>query len=145
MHVTMQTFTAEDLVIVRLDPGDLALESIRDAIDDHDVDTGVVLSGIGTFRNLHVHYLHTTDLEDRPRNTFLEREGAWEVNAIQGVIADGEPHLHVTAFDGEETIAGHLEEGNEINALGEVVIRRVEDLDLERRPNEFEVAMLEER
>lgn len=141
----MDTFTSEDIVVVQLETGDLALESIRAAIEEHAIDTGVVVSGIGTFRNLHVHYLHTTDLEDRPRNTFVERAGAWEINAIQGVIADGEPHLHVTAYDGEETIAGHLEEGNEINALGEVVIRRVPGLDLQRRPNEYEVGILEER
>lgn len=142
----MHTFESESRhVIVRLDTGDLALESIREACDRHDVETGAVISGIGTFSNLHVHYLATDDLDDPNRNVDLALDGAWEITGIEGVIADGEPHLHVTAFDGDRTIAGHLESGNEINALAEIVIRRFDDIDLVRRPNEDDVSVLETR
>ena len=30
----------------------------------------------------------------------------------------------MTAFDGERTVAGHLKEGNEVNAHGEIPIRK---------------------
>jgi predicted DNA-binding protein with PD1-like motif len=140
----MRSFASDETVVVRLDPGDPVLASIETAVADHDLHTAVVVSGIGTFRGLHIHYLHTTDLDDEPRNTYLDLDGAWEINAIQGVVADGEPHLHVTAFDGDRTVAGHLEPGNEINALGEIVLQRVDDLALTRRPNAHDVPMLEE-
>jgi predicted DNA-binding protein with PD1-like motif len=144
----MQTFTTnDDHLVIRLDTGDMMLESIRAACEEHAVTDGTVVSGIGTLRNLHVHYLHadieTGEKDDR--NTFLELDGCWEISGIDGLVADGEPHLHLTAYDGERTVVGHLEEGNEVNALGEVVVRELDGADLTRRPNEFDVSMLERR
>lgn len=140
----METFPTEDGVVVRIDTGEQVLESIREACADHDVHTGAVITAIGTLRNLHVHYLHTSDLDEPERNTFLEFDGAWEVSGVQGMIADGEPHLHVTAYDGERTIAGHLEDGNEVNALFEVYVKRIDELRLTRAPNEDDVSVLVE-
>lgn len=144
----VRTFTDGDgHVIVRLDTGDRVLESIREACEEHAVDTGAVVSAIGTLRNLNINYLHTADLEQEQtdRNTDLELGGCWEVSGVQGLIADGDPHLHVTAHDGERTVAGHLEEGNEVNALFEILIRNLDGPQLTRRPNEYGVSMLEER
>jgi len=144
----MDSFESDDgYVIVQLEPGDLVLESLREAIDDHDIETGAVVSGIGTLSNFNFHYVHTTDISDPDaRNTQVEREGAWEVTNVEGVIADGEPHLHVSAYDGEETVGGHLEEGNEINVLGEFTIRKIEGLDLTReKTGELRISQLTER
>lgn len=144
----METFESDDgHVIVRLDRGDMALESLREACDAHDVDTGAVVSGIGTFSNLNVHYVHRTDLPDaqEDRNTDLELEGSWEVTNVTGAIADGEPHLHVTAFNGERTVGGHLEAGCEVNVLGEFTIRKINGLELERRPGAGNVSKLARR
>ena len=144
----MKTFESDDRhVYLRLDPGDLALESIKEACDDHDIDSGVIVSGIGTFRNLNIHYVPTTDFpEDKSeRNEFLELEGSWEVGTIDGAIADGDPHLHVVAYNGDETVAGHLEDACEVHLLGEIVIRKIEDLELTRRPGEKNVGRLQLR
>lgn len=144
----MRSFKADDgSVVVGLETGDLVLESIRQACAEHEIDTGAVVSAIGTLRNLSVHYLHSDDLtqDQKDRNTVLEYDGSWEISGIQGLITDGEPHLHVTAFDGDRTIAGHLEEGNETNALGEVLIQPLQGIELTRKPNEHGVSMLERR
>lgn len=144
----MESFESDDgHVIVRLDRGDMALESLVDACADHDVDTGAVVSDIGTFSNLNIHYVDRTDLpeEQADRNVDLELEGPWEVIDIGGVIADGEPHLHVTAFNGERTVGGHLEEGCEVNVLGEFTIRKIDGLSLIREPGEHNVSQLTPR
>lgn len=143
----MESFESDDgHVIVRLDRGDMALESIERACTEHDIDTGAVVTGIGTFSTLNIHYVDRTDLPDRAdRNVDLELTGAWEVTDINGVVADGEPHLHVTAFDGERTVGGHLEPGCEINVLGEVTIRKLSGLSLQRQPNEQGVSQLTAR
>lgn len=144
----MESFESSDgHVIVRLDRGDMALESIERACEEHAVDTGAVVTGIGTFSTLNIHYVDRTDLPDdqTDRNVALELEGAWEVTEINGVVADGEPHLHVTAFDGDRTVGGHLESGCEVNVLGEVTIRKIDGLSLERRPGERNVSQLTER
>ncbi|ELZ19996.1 hypothetical protein C475_21899 [Halosimplex carlsbadense 2-9-1] len=144
----METFESDDgHVVVRLDRGDMALESIEAACEAHDVDTGAVVSGIGTFSNLNIHYVDRTDLPDEQadRNVALELEGSWEVTNVGGAIADGEPHLHVTAFNGERTVGGHLEEGCEVNVLGEFTIRKFDGLSLTREPGEHSVSQLTER
>lgn len=144
----MQSFeTTDGHIIIQLGRGDYVLEAIREACADHNLTDGAVVSAIGTLRNLRVHILHTDDLtKDRSeRNTIIERDGCWEISGIQGLVANGDPHLHVTAWNGEDTFAGHLEEGNEINALGEVCVMRFEGVSLDRQPNEFGVSMLENR
>ncbi len=144
----MDTFESDDgHVVVRLDRGDLALESLTEACETHEIDAGVVVSGIATFSNLNVHYVNRTDLPENQadRNVDLELSGSWEVTNVNGVVADGEPHLHVTAFDGDRTVGGHLEEGSEVNVLGEFTIREMEVLDLERRPDDHGVSKLRER
>lgn len=144
----MESFASDGYLVVRLDPGDLVLESLREAIDDHGVDTGAVVSGIGTLSNFNFHYVHTTDISDPDaRNTMVEREGAWEVTNVEGVIADGEPHLHVSAYNGEETVGGHLEEGNEVNVLAEFLITEAGGLELTRETGagDLRISQLVER
>lgn len=139
--------TGDGHVVVRLDTGDMTLESIRTACETHDVEQGAVVSAIGTLRNLRVHFLTTDDLSTprEERNVVHDLDGAWEIGGISGLVVDGDPHLHVVASDGDRTLAGHLEEGNEINALGEVLIRRVGGPSLERTRNEHDVSTLTER
>ncbi|WP_204960074.1 PPC domain-containing DNA-binding protein [Salinigranum salinum] len=132
-----------------LEPGDLVLESIREACDEYEVDTGVVVSGIGTLRNLNFHYVPTDEMpkEQKWRNETHKLLGAWEVGTIDGMIANGEPHLHLVAYNGDRTVAGHLEEGNVAHLLGEIVIRPIEGLELERRSdeNEYNISQLKPR
>ncbi len=134
-------------IFVRLGSGDLVLESIRTVCDEYDVDSGVIVSGIATLRTLTYHYVPTAEFPKEPdeRNAFEELEGAWEVGTIDGAIADGEPHLHVIAYNGDETVAGHLEDGNEVHITCEIVIRPVEGLEMTRRTNDMNVSVLQER
>ena len=53
-------------------------------------------------------------------------KGCYEISAIQGIIADGEPHLHVTLCEGDKTIAGHLEDGCKVMTLAEIAILRAD-------------------
>ncbi|WP_424005178.1 PPC domain-containing DNA-binding protein (plasmid) [Haloarcula salina] len=144
----METFESSDgYVIVRLDRGDMALEGIQAACEQRDVDTGVVVSGVGTFSTLNIHYVDRTDLPEDPSDRTVDctLQGAWEITDVGGVIADGEPHLHVTGFDGDRTVGGHLEEGCEVNVLSEFTIRRLDDLALTRSADDHGVSRLTRR
>lgn len=150
----MRSFEGNDgHVILQLQPGDKALESITETIDDHGIDTGVVVSGIGSLNKLHVHYVVPYEefpdfAEDNDDvDEYLHEEGAWEVGSLQGAIADGEPHLHITAFEAESgrMIAGHLEPDSVVHALMEIVIRPIEGPELARRPEEMGIPMLQSR
>ena len=52
--------------------------------------------------------------------------------AVQGIIADSEPHLHITVCEGRQTVAGHLEEGCVVMGVAEVAILRGEGVPLRR-------------
>jgi len=120
-----------EVVVVALEPGEMLLEAIQQAIAEHDVKSGVVISGIGTLKNLQMHYITHTDFPST--NEFVNIERPLELVAVSGVIADGEPHLHVAVSCGrEEVYCGHLEPGSEVAYLAEIVILKCNDLAMAR-------------
>lgn len=145
---TVHTFQAPDgHIFVRPESGENLLESIQAVCEKYSIDAGVVVSGIATLRNLNFHYVPTDEFptEKSERNEYLKLDGAWEVGTIDGAIVNGEPHLHVVAYNGERTIAGHLEEGCEVHVNCEVVIRPIDGIELTRRKNDKNVSVLQER
>ena len=52
---------------------------------------------------------------------------------MDGIVADGEPHFHMTFSDLDKTYSGHLENGCEILYLAEIVLAEIKDLELVRR------------
>ena len=120
------------VVIIALEPGEMLLESIREAIARHDIRNGVVVSGIGTLRTCHMHYIEHTDFP--PKDRFFRLVKPLELVSTSGLIADGEPHLHIVVSCGEtEVWAGHLEPESEVAYLAEIAILKVNDLAMVRR------------
>ncbi len=120
----MRSRLTADMILVRFDPGELLLEGLRELIKSEDIRMGVVVSGIGTFSDCRIHHSvagYPPDLMTRHQH-YIELKGSYEIAAIQGIIADGEPHLHVTLCEGDKTIAGHLEDGCKVLTLAELAI-----------------------
>jgi len=114
----------EEIVCVRLDYGDDFHECIEEVCREKDIQSGVVLSGIGTFYRARIHYITHTDFPGEDK--FVEMEGPIELCSVSGVIADHRPHMHCTmAVRGAEPFIGHLEPGCEVLYLGEVVIAKL--------------------
>ncbi len=110
-----------ELVTIGFKPGELLLESIRQAIAERGIRNGAVVSGIGTLKVCRMHYVTHTNFPPTDRIFVLEKP--LELLSVSGLIADGEPHLHMVVSCGEdETYGGHLEEGNEVLYLAEVAI-----------------------
>ncbi len=87
---------------------------------------------IGTLSTFRMHYITHTGFPSK--DEFLTIEKPLELVNVSGVIAGGEPHLHVTvSCKTEGTWAGHLEEGSRVLYLAEVVIFEFNDLELTRR------------
>jgi predicted DNA-binding protein with PD1-like motif len=142
----METFAAGDDVAVRCDPGDDLLGSIERAVARRDLRDATVVAGVGTLSTLRVYYLDGSDLS-RPRSerdVVVERDGNWELTSLTGVVADGDPHVHVGVHEGDRTLGGHLLPGSTVNALAEVVLRRT-DLALRRVADEDDVRRLTDR
>ena len=124
-----------ELVIVALQPGEMLLECIREALAEKYVRNGVVISGIGTLKNLRMHYILHTDFP--AEDTIVNIERPLELVAVSGIIADGEAHLHVTVSCGQtEVWCGHLEPGSEVAYLAEIAILKCNDLAMVRQADE---------
>ncbi|MBI4662416.1 MAG: DNA-binding protein [Verrucomicrobia bacterium] len=126
-----------------LGPGDLLLESIRHFIREHGINDGAVLTGIGSLSECRIHW--PAKPEYPPQNVFQTFKGSLEIAGIQGIIADGEPHLHlIVAERGEaRSIGGHLEDGSKVLYLAEITIAEFDGPPMTRRPNQHNVRMLQ--
>jgi len=120
------------VLIVSLGNGDLLLESLRQVARQADIHTGVVMTGIGSMTFGRIHSVVTNDMP--PQDKFFELPGPLEVVGFRGIIADYEPHIHVSLMDKDgRFFGGHLEEGCTILTVCEVSIMRVPDLRIVHR------------
>lgn len=128
--------TIERVIIASLTPGDLFLESIRDIIKKENIETAVITSGIGSFRKFKYHTITWTGMP--PKDRFHEINGPIEIGGIQGLIVDGEPHLHITFSNCEngEASTGHIEDGCEVCYLVEVFIEVIKGVRIKKEKDQ---------
>ena len=128
----MRCAGAMELVTVGIEPGEMLLETIQKALAEADIRNGVVISGIGTLKTCHLHYITHTDFPPSDRHFRLARP--LELLSVSGIIADGRPHLHVVVSCGDlEVFGGHLEPESEVAYLAEIAILVCNDLAMTRR------------
>jgi len=140
----LKYFSTEEIgrvFVLRLDQGDMVLESINQLIADEGIKDAVVVSGIGTLDKCTLHMVMTTGY---PPVEHFERwdDVPLELASIDGIIANGEPHLHAVVSDSEKAYAGHLEPGCRVLYLAEIVIVEVKSMDLMRVRNEKNILQL---
>lgn len=136
----MKTFTGLKtgrVHLLHLTRGDDLLKSIRKAAEDLDIKTAIVTSGIGSLRKTVYHY--TDAKTEKPQDVFVTVEQVTELISLQGIILEGEPHLHAlfTENGGKTCHGGHVEEGCEILYLSEISIVEAEDLPVGRRAGKY--------
>ncbi|MBW2059236.1 MAG: DNA-binding protein [Deltaproteobacteria bacterium] len=119
------------VVTIGFEPGEMLLESIKEAIAKAGVENGVVVSGIGTLKSCQMHYVTHTDFPAVDR--FYTLQKPLELLSVNGIIADGEPHLHIVVSCGEkEVYAGHLENNSEVLYLAEIAVLEFNELKMTR-------------
>jgi predicted DNA-binding protein with PD1-like motif len=120
------------IVIVGLRRGELLLESLREVAQQADIHSGVVMSGIGSVTRARIHTVMTNNYP--PGDEFIDLEGPLEVVQFGGIIANYEPHIHISLWDvNKQYQGGHLEEGCAVLTLSEISIKRLSGLRLTRR------------
>lgn len=142
----MEFFTGAGVgrcILVGLKKGDLILESIQEVIEKTGIRNAVVLSGIGASRKMRCHRIG--DLKDDPSDEIFTVEQPIEIGGFSGLIIDGIPHLHVTFADHERAYAAHMENGCEIQYVGEIAILELLEDNLCRRADEHGVRLLSPR
>jgi predicted DNA-binding protein with PD1-like motif len=133
----MESFTGSSFTkinVLRLDRGEYLLENIESFVKNKNIRNAAVVSGIGTLDYCVLHMVMTTGLP--PVNHFEKWEDKpLEIASIDGIIADGVPHLHMVISDHECAYAGHLEHGCRVLYLCEIVIAEMEGFNFQRIKN----------
>ncbi len=120
------------IVVVGLRRGELLLESISAVARQLDIHSGVVMSGLGSLTRGRIHTVVSNTYP--PRDEFIDLEGPLEIVQFGGIIANYQPHIHISLWDRERRFyGGHLEEGCEVLALSEIALHRLPSLRLTRR------------
>jgi len=122
-----------EVICLRLDYGEDVLEAVTRAAREHDLQSGVVISGIGTLYRAVMHMITTTSFPSVDQ--IVTMEGPLEVVSIDGIIADYQPHLHLAISDTRGAYGGHLEPGCLTMYLCEIAIARLEGPRLHRVPH----------
>jgi predicted DNA-binding protein with PD1-like motif len=117
--------------ILRIDPGEDVLESVRRLLKDARIRQAVVLGGYGTLAAYHLHWvMHNRIPTD---NLFRRGEGGIELLSMNGLVVEGEPHIHITLSMPDGAFGGHLEPGCIAYVVCEVFLAEVEGVRLSRQ------------
>ena len=131
----------QEVYRVVLERDALLLESIMDVIREKQIQDGHVMVTAGSVQVCTYHYVASTAV--KPKDVFKTVKGPFEILNAGGIIANGEPHIHMTlSAGGKGAFGGHLEKGCRILYLGEVTIVKYSGQALARKPNEQGVSLL---
>ena len=133
----------EEVYRVHLNRGDLLLESIMDVIKQRDIRDGAIVTGVGSLSECTYHWVTSTAATpEDARKTVRE---PMEILGMSGIIADGEPHIHISLSTPNGAFGGHLENGCRVLYLSEFTILKFSGPPLTRKPNAAGVGTLQEK
>lgn len=116
--------------ILRIDPGEDILSSVKYFLGETNMRQAIVLGGYGT---LAAHCLHWVTHNRIPtENVIASAEGGIEILGMSGLVVDGEPHIHVTLSTQQGAYGGHMEEGCKAYVICEIFFAEVEGKKLTR-------------
>jgi len=117
--------------ILRIDPGEDVLESVKRFLKEAGIRQAVVLGGYGTLTAYHLHWVtHNRIPTD---NLFRRGEGGMELLSMNGLVVEGEPHIHMTLSMPDGAFGGHLEPGCVAYVLCEIFFAEVEGARMSRQ------------
>ena len=120
-----------EIITIGLAPGEMLLESIKQAIEDNEITNGIIVSGIGTLKTCNMHYINHTDFP--PSDSKFKLEKPLELLSVSGIIANKEPHIHiVVSCNDDEVYGGHLHPESEVAYLAEIAILKTNYLPMKR-------------
>lgn len=84
------------------------LAGIEKAVKDQKIQNAVILSGVGSVRNYHVHSVSNRNFPSK--NLFTKDATApADIVSMNGYVLNGKVHAHMTMTDANKAFGGHLE------------------------------------
>jgi predicted DNA-binding protein with PD1-like motif len=125
------SLAVEKMHILRVDPGEDVLLSVKEFLAKSGLRQALVLGGYGTLAAHHLHWvMHNRIPTD---NSFGRGEGGIEILSMNGLVVRGEPHIHVTLATQAGAYGGHLEEGCIAYVVCEVFFAEISGRSLSRQ------------
>jgi predicted DNA-binding protein with PD1-like motif len=107
-------------VVFRCDRGEDLLETIESVAQERKIVNGIILSAIGTLESCRIHRVKSKGLPSE--SEYVTIDGPLEVNSVDGILANGKLHAHISVSDRKGTYGGHLEPGSPVLYLAEISI-----------------------
>jgi predicted DNA-binding protein with PD1-like motif len=134
----------QEIYRLNLDRDEGLLEGINGAVKQYGIQDGAVLTTVGSTQECTYHYVESTSAT--AKDVFVTQKGAAEILSVTGLIAAGEPHLHITlATPDGRAFGGHLENGCKILYVAEITLAKFSGPQLVRQPNKNKIPMLVSR
>ena len=116
--------------VLRVDPGEDILAAVEQFIAEAQLKQAVVLGGYGTMAAYHLHWVTHNHIPTD--NLFRKGEGGIEILAMNGLVVDGQPHIHISLATPDGGFGGHLEPGCIAYVVCEIFFGEVEGVHLTR-------------
>jgi predicted DNA-binding protein with PD1-like motif len=131
------SFAATAVHVVRVDPGEDVLGAVEEFLAASGVRQAMVAGGYGTLAASHLHWVaHNRIPTD---NIFRRDEGGIEILAMNGLVVEGAPHIHVALSTPDGAYGGHLEPGCIAYVLCEVFLLELDGPAMARRATHVSV------
>ncbi len=124
-----QVSTSSRFLMLRLNPEDDVLDSIRAAVRENEIRNGIIVSGVGSLNRYRVHVVNKPVLPTE--DVFFEGEGPFDILTITGAVLEGRVHAHITFSNTERALGGHLEEGCTVLTFALIVLAETPDVEIE--------------
>jgi len=102
------------------------LAGLESMVKQHKIKNAVILAGIGSVRNWHVHQVSNRTYPTK--NMFVKdpTEPA-DIAGMSGYVIDGRIHAHITLSTPEKAFGGHLEPGTNVFTFAAVTLGVMSD------------------
>lgn len=134
----------QEVFRLRLDRDDLVLESLLEAIKEHNIQDGALLTAVGSVQECTYH--NVKSVAETAEQQFTTVKGPMELLNANGIIAAGEPHIHITLSNIEKgAFGGHLEKGCRVLYRAELTIAKFSGVPLARKLNQEGTPLLQKK
>jgi predicted DNA-binding protein with PD1-like motif len=108
------------------------LAGLEEMVRVHQVRNAVILSGIGSVTNYHVHAVSNRTFPSKNIYT-LDTDTPADVIGMNGYVIGGRVHAHMTLADSDKAFGGHLEPGTNVFTFAIVTLGELsDDMEIDR-------------
>lgn len=122
----------DQLLVLRFKYKTDLLQGLQQAVAENGIRNGVILSGIGSVMNYHIHSVSNSVFPSE--NIYIkDTDAPSDLVSMDGYIIDGRTHVHVALSNEEGAFGGHLEYGTSVFTFAIITVGVFKDgIDLTR-------------